>query len=84
LPVQNWDGRDARALLALERLDRDLFRNRLNQRNANDALFGGQVLSQALTAAAHTVDDSDAAPGKRPSSIRWTARATAGAFRPGA
>jgi len=61
--VQNWDGRDARALLALERLDRDLFRNRLNQRNANDALFGGQVLSQALTAAAHTVDDGDSAPG---------------------
>lgn len=59
--VENWDGRSARALLALERLDRDLFRNRLNQKNANDALFGGQVLSQALTAAVHTVED--AGPG---------------------
>ena len=61
--VENWDGRSARALLALERLDRDLFRNRLNQKNANDALFGGQVLSQALTAAVHTVEDTEGAPG---------------------
>jgi acyl-CoA thioesterase II len=64
--VENWDGQDARALLALERLDRDLFRNRLNQQNANEALFGGQVLAQSLTAAAHTVEDagtgSDQAP----------------------
>lgn len=61
--VENWDGRNARALLMLERLDRDLFRNRLNQTNANDALFGGQVLSQALTAAVHTVDDGGSPPG---------------------
>jgi acyl-CoA thioesterase-2 len=52
-----WDGVDVPALLALERLDRDLFRNRLNQANANDALFGGQVLAQALTAATATVGD---------------------------
>lgn len=58
--VEKWDGRDARALLMLERLDRDLFRNRLNQKNANDALFGGQVLSQALTAAVQTVEQADA------------------------
>ena len=57
--IERWDGQDARALLLLERLDRDLFRNRLNQTNANDALFGGQVLSQALTAAVHTVEDAD-------------------------
>jgi acyl-CoA thioesterase-2 len=62
-PIESWDGRDARALLMLERLDRDLFRNRLNQTNANDALFGGQVLSQALTAAVHTVEDTGATPG---------------------
>jgi acyl-CoA thioesterase-2 len=43
-------------LLALERLDRDLFRNRINQSNANNALFGGQVLAQSLTAAMHTVE----------------------------
>lgn len=53
--VAPWDGRSAPALLALEQLDRDLFRNRLNQRNINDALFGGQVLAQSLTAATHTV-----------------------------
>jgi acyl-CoA thioesterase-2 len=61
--VDNWDGRNARALLDLERLDRDLFRNRLNQINANDALFGGQVLSQALTAAVHTVEDVEGPAG---------------------
>jgi acyl-CoA thioesterase-2 len=55
--VADWNGRSAPELLALERLDRDLFRNRLNQRNANDALFGGQVLAQALTAATHTIED---------------------------
>lgn len=59
--VADWDGQCAPALLALERLDRDLFRNRLNQRNANDALFGGQVLAQALTAATHTIG-ADGAP----------------------
>ncbi len=59
--VAEWDGKSAPALLALERLDRDLFRNRLNQRNANDALFGGQVLAQALTAATHTIGADGAA-----------------------
>jgi acyl-CoA thioesterase-2 len=59
--VEPWDGRSAPALLALERLDRDLFRNRFNQKNANDALFGGQVLAQALTAATHTVAPERAA-----------------------
>ncbi len=63
--VENWDGRDARALLMLERLDRDLFRNRLNQKNANDALFGGQVLSQALTAAVQTVEQAGAGATER-------------------
>lgn len=59
--VGAWDGQSAPALLALERLDRDLFRNRLNQRNANDALFGGQVLAQALTAATATLETADGA-----------------------
>jgi len=64
--VDAWDGRSAPELLALERLDRDLFRNRLNQKNANDALFGGQVLAQALTAATHTMDAACARPGEGP------------------
>jgi acyl-CoA thioesterase-2 len=55
--ITQWDGVSVPALLQLERLDRDLFMNRLNQRNANGALFGGQVLAQALTAATHTVED---------------------------
>ncbi|QMW22420.1 acyl-CoA thioesterase [Sandaracinobacteroides saxicola] len=55
--VLPWDGKSAPALLALEALDLNLFRNRYNQRNANNALFGGQVLAQALTAATHTVED---------------------------
>jgi acyl-CoA thioesterase-2 len=41
-------------LLALERLDRDLFRGR-SQNLGWGAIFGGQVLGQALSAAAQTV-----------------------------
>ena len=41
-------------LLALERLDRDLFRGR-SQDLGWHAIFGGQVLGQALSAAAQTV-----------------------------
>ncbi|MFQ3667078.1 MAG: acyl-CoA thioesterase II [Sphingomonadaceae bacterium] len=55
--VAAWDGQSVPDLLGLERLDRDLFRNRLNQRNANDALFGGQVLAQSLAAATQTAPD---------------------------
>jgi len=58
--VQQWDGKSAPELLALERLDRDLFRNTLNQRNMNDSLFGGQVLAQALTAACATFPETGA------------------------
>lgn len=42
-------------LLALERLDRDLFRGR-SQDLGWGAIFGGQVLGQALSAAAQTVE----------------------------
>ena len=56
--VEDWDGRSVPDLIALERLDRDLFRNRLNQKNMNDSLFGGQVLAQSLTAATLTVDET--------------------------
>lgn len=43
-------------LLSLERLDRDLFRGR-SQDLGWGAIFGGQVLGQALSAAAQTVPD---------------------------
>ena len=42
-------------LLALERIDRDLFRGR-NQDLGWGAIFGGQVFGQALSGAAQTVD----------------------------
>jgi acyl-CoA thioesterase-2 len=44
-------------LLALERLDRDLYRGR-SQDLGWGAIFGGQVLGQALSAAAQTVPES--------------------------
>lgn len=40
----------------LEQLDSNLFRSRVNQRNSNNALFGGQILGQGLKAAALTVE----------------------------
>lgn len=51
--------RDLIDLLGLERLDRDLFRG-LSQDLGWGAIFGGQVLGQALSAAAQTV------PAERP------------------
>lgn len=61
-PVRAWDGVDVTDLLVLETLDRDLFRNRLNQENANGSLFGGQVLAQSLAAAVETVADLPSKP----------------------
>ncbi|MCS6986985.1 MAG: thioesterase family protein [Sphingomonadaceae bacterium] len=55
--VEPWDGRSVPELLELERLDLNLFRNRRNQANANRALFGGQVLAQALAAATVTAPE---------------------------
>jgi acyl-CoA thioesterase-2 len=45
-------------LFTLERLDDQLFRNRINQTNVNGTLFGGQVLAQSLAAACGTVPES--------------------------
>ena len=42
-------------ILELERIEEDLYRG-LNEARGNYRLFGGQVLSQALRAAYHTVD----------------------------
>jgi acyl-CoA thioesterase-2 len=47
-----------REVLALEQLDLNLFRSRVNQVNSNHSLFGGQILGQGLKAAALTVDPS--------------------------
>lgn len=59
-PAELWNGASVPDLMVLEQLDRDLFRNRLNQPNLNHSLFGGQVLAQALTAATATVGSADA------------------------
>lgn len=50
---------DLTALLGLERLDRDLFRG-YSQDLGWGAIFGGQVLGQALSAAARTVPEDRA------------------------
>src|ERR1043165_8001876 len=47
---------DLVSLLQLERLDRDLFRGR-SQDLGWGAIFGGQVVGQALSAAAQTVEN---------------------------
>ena len=43
-------------LFALENLDKGLYRNKLHRENFSGTLFGGQILGQALYAAADTVE----------------------------
>lgn len=56
-PVPAWDGRDLRDLLALERLAPGRFRSCCGDANANQRAYGGQILAQALAAAARTVPE---------------------------
>ena len=55
-PSEPWNEEDVPALMTLERLDTNLFRSRFNHRNVNGAIFGGQMLGQALAAATATVE----------------------------
>jgi acyl-CoA thioesterase-2 len=55
---------DLRSLLALERVDKDLFRGRNANYGPRRTLFGGQVAAQCLLAAAATVE-----PGRLPHSF---------------
>lgn len=48
--------RDIVTLLELDETAPDMFRNRFNQPNAYRALFGGQIVAQALAAADRTVE----------------------------
>ena len=48
---------DLPSLLALERVDRDLFRGRNASHGPRRTLFGGQVAAQCLIAAARTVEE---------------------------
>ena len=50
-----WDGQDLPDLLALEKLDTNLYRNRRHDPNMNGRAYGGQVLAQALMATMDTV-----------------------------
>jgi acyl-CoA thioesterase-2 len=53
--VPPWNGEDLVELLTLEALAPMRFRSRCGDRNAHDRVYGGQVLAQALMAAARTV-----------------------------
>lgn len=55
VPANVWDRHDVPALLRLDEVGEDLFRSEYNQRNVNAALYGGQVVAQALAAASQTV-----------------------------
>jgi acyl-CoA thioesterase II len=55
MAAEEWDRHDVPALLRLDEVGPDLFRSRYNQRNVNAALYGGQVVAQALAAASRTV-----------------------------
>lgn len=55
MAAEEWDQRDVPALLRLDDVGADLFRSRYNQRNVNSALYGGQIVAQALAAASRTV-----------------------------
>jgi acyl-CoA thioesterase-2 len=57
-----WDGRDVAALLDLAEIGEGRFRSQCCERNEHGRIYGGQLLGQALTAAART------SPGDRPAS----------------
>lgn len=54
-PIPAWDGRDLRDLFALDEVEPATFRTRCGDANAHGRAYGGQILGQALTAAARTV-----------------------------
>lgn len=56
-PVPAWDGRDLRELLELQPVAPGRFRTCRGDANANQRAYGGQILAQALAAAARTVPD---------------------------
>ena len=68
-----WDGRDVADLLDLAEVGPGRFRSRRNERNENDRIYGGQLLGQALMAAART------APGDRPATYMQFLFAAGGA-----
>lgn len=55
MSVRPWDGRDLADLFELTSISITQLRNRCAERNAHDRTYGGQLLAQALVAAAHSV-----------------------------
>lgn len=53
-PQPAWDGRDLAALMALDAVAPGTFRTRCGDANAHGRAYGGQILGQALMAAART------------------------------
>jgi acyl-CoA thioesterase-2 len=54
-PIPPWNGRDLAELLALDAMAPDTFRTRCGDANAHGRAYGGQILGQAIMAAARTV-----------------------------
>ena len=54
-PAPSWDGRDVPDLLDLTPIAAGLFRSRVGEKNEHGRVYGGQLLGQALMAAARTV-----------------------------
>ena len=50
-----WDGHNLPDLLALQKLDANLYRNHRHDPNVNGRAYGGQVLAQTMAAALDTV-----------------------------
>ena len=50
-----WDGKDVADLLGLAQASENRFRSQYSERNENGRIYGGQILGQALSAAARTV-----------------------------
>jgi acyl-CoA thioesterase-2 len=65
-PIPAWDGRDLAELLALDASGPASFRTRCGDANAHGRAFGGQILGQALMAAART-----APPGRACSAMQF-------------
>lgn len=58
IPLAAWDGSDVATLLSLEQAAVDCFTSRYARANANGAIFGGQLIGQALMAALRTVEST--------------------------
>ncbi|MEN0108975.1 MAG: acyl-CoA thioesterase domain-containing protein [Pseudomonas sp.] len=63
---QHWDGRDLTELLTLEPSGQNGLRSYVSDSNVNGRIYGGQLLGQALWAAAQTVE------GRSPSMLQMT------------